>query len=87
MESFPEKIGLGPKGVEFRPEFDPNRVPSNASPGSRFDRAGIGIIRAIAEIIGSAGRAIIKIGPVVTPVLKNVECNYNPSKCFRAPPT
>jgi hypothetical protein len=44
QEQFPEKIGLGPKGVESRPEFDPSKVPSNASRSSRIFGAEFSVV-------------------------------------------
>ena len=51
MEPFPKRIGLGPKGVEVRPEFDPTVSPSNASRFSRFAR---GSLNALGKLLGGA---------------------------------
>jgi hypothetical protein len=72
MEQFPEKVGLGPKGVELRPEFDPTKVPSNASRGSRLARGTINfvgkILGGIFGAIGTVGGIFIDmLGPVIMP--------------------
>jgi len=80
LEQFPDEVHIGPKGVEHGPNFNPNSVPSNASRSTRILRAGISAIKAIGNLIGSAGSAFIDvIGPISGDAFHAHICNQHPS--------
>lgn len=59
LEQFPRKIVIDEDGnVRVRPEFDPNKSPSNASKGSQAAR---GLMRLLGHILGGIGDRIIII--------------------------
>jgi hypothetical protein len=80
MEQFPEKTGLGPKGVETRPEFDPNKVPSNASRSSRIARGAVNAIGRFLEgffsVVG--GTTMDIFGVVLGPSFLLDQCKRDP---------
>ena len=83
MEEFPERIRLGPGGVESGPEFDPTVIPSNASRISQLLR---GTANAAGKIAGPvfgalsiAGTALIDVGGVMMgPAFIYDPCRANP---------
>jgi len=83
FEQFPSKVHIGPEGVEYGPNFDPARAPSNSDAHSSLQRGAMNaighVLGAIADAVG--GALIDVLGPVVDPynqVHRSV-CQQNPS--------
>jgi RHS repeat-associated protein len=74
LEQFPKKIHMGPEGVEYGPDFDPNR---NLPSESKQHTAQRGAMNLIGHILSSIGNRITII-IVVTPALLMNKCNQNP---------
>ncbi|HEV7473479.1 MAG TPA: S8 family serine peptidase [Pyrinomonadaceae bacterium] len=84
LKQFPEKIRIGPKGVESRPEFDPTKVPENESPGNSRARGAVNALGKLLQIymFYSTGAFLIDIvPPMVLPgtMVKRQVCQQNPN--------
>lgn len=65
----PNRIHIRAEGVEYGPDFDPSKAPSNADRGSGVSRGAMQLIgNILGQILDAVGGALIDIlGPVVDP--------------------
>ncbi|SRR6266404_38555 len=89
MEQFPKKFQIEDGKLKFRPEFDPNKVPSNASRSSRYARGALRTLELIIRSGGAGGMLIDVMGPMVLPntQVKQAACRMSPNNpgCWGPP--